>query len=234
MNIALLGMGRMGKSISKLAKVRNHEIVFTLDKNKFEGNLKEANIALNFSVPDAAVSNIKMALEEGIPVVSGTTGWLDKYNEITDLCLKRNTAFLYASNFSIGVNLFFKINKMVAKIMQKQKDNYKVSIKETHHIHKLDSPSGTALSLAESILEKGYYKAWELNGKSDEKLNIDVFREGEITGIHSVNYSSKFDEISIKHESTNRHAFALGAIIAAEWIYKKKGVFTMGDVLNIS
>lgn len=234
MNIALLGMGRMGKSISKLAKVRNHEIVFTLDKNKFEGNLKEANIALNFSVPDAAVSNIKMALEEGIPLVSGTTGWLDRYNEIADLCLKKNTAFLYASNFSIGVNLFFKINKMVAKIMQKQKDDYKVSIKETHHIHKLDSPSGTAISLAESILEKGYYNAWELNGKSNEKLNIDVFREGEITGIHSVNYSSEFDEISIKHEATSRHAFALGAIIAAEWIHKKKGVFTMGDVLNIS
>jgi 4-hydroxy-tetrahydrodipicolinate reductase len=234
MNIALLGMGRMGKSISKLAEARNHKIVFTLDKDQHEGNLKEANIALNFSIPDAAVSNIKMALEEKIPVVCGTTGWLDRYNEITDLCIKKNTAFLYASNFSIGVNLFFKINKMVAKIMQKQKDNYKVSIQETHHIHKLDSPSGTALSLAESILEEGYYKAWELNGKSNEKLNIDVHREGEIPGIHSVSYCSEFDEISIKHEAANRQAFALGAIIAAEWIYKKKGVFTMQDVLNIS
>tara|TARA_B100000767_G_C19729385_1_gene520912 strand:+ start:494 stop:1198 length:705 start_codon:yes stop_codon:yes gene_type:complete len=234
MKIGLLGYGKMGKTIEKSAKERKHEIVYIADKNMEEGDLEQADIAINFSVPDAAVFNIKKALQLNIPVVCGTTGWLDKFEEITRFCEEKNTAFLYAANFSIGVNLFFKLNDLAANLIEPQKQEYKVSIKEIHHVHKLDAPSGTALSLAKPLLSNDYFKEWELNGTGKEKLNIESTREGEVPGKHIVSYRSKVDEISLKHEAFNRDGFAQGAIIAAEWLADKKGVFSMQDVLNIS
>ncbi|MBT7653600.1 MAG: 4-hydroxy-tetrahydrodipicolinate reductase [Flavobacteriaceae bacterium] len=234
MKIGLLGYGKMGKTIEKSAKERKHEIVYIADKNMEEGDLEQADIAINFSVPDAAVFNIKKALRLNIPVVCGTTGWLDKFEEITRFCEEKNTAFLYASNFSIGVNLFFKLNDLAANLIEPQKKEYKVSMKEIHHVHKLDAPSGTALSLAKPLLSNDYFKEWELNGTGKKKLNIESTREGEVPGKHIVSYRSKVDEISLKHEAFNRDGFAQGAIIAAEWLADKKGVFSMQDVLNIS
>ena len=234
MKIGLLGYGKMGKTIEKSAKERKHEIVYIADKNMEEGDLEKADLAINFSVPDAAVFNIKKALRLNIPVVCGTTGWLDKFEEITRFCEEKNTAFLYASNFSIGVNLFFKLNDLAANLIEPQKQEYKVSMKEIHHVHKLDAPSGTALSLAKPLLSNDYFKEWELNGTGKEKLNIESTREGEVPGKHIVSYRSKVDEISLKHEAFNRDGFAQGAIIAAEWLADKKGVFSMQDVLNIS
>ena len=234
MKIALLGYGKMGQTIERFALERNHKIVYTSDKNLEKGDLKQADVAINFSVPEAAVPNIKQAMQLKIPVVSGTTGWLDKFEEITQFCEEKNTAFLYASNFSIGVNLFFKLNDLVARLIEPHKEEYRVSIKEIHHVHKLDAPSGTALSLAKSLLSTDYFKEWELNGTGLEKLNIEAIREGEVPGKHIVTYHSQVDEISIKHEAFNRDGFAQGAIIAAEWLADKKGIFTMQDVLNIS
>ena len=234
MKIALLGYGKMGQTIERFALERNHKIVYTSDKNLEKGDLKQADVAINFSVPEAAVPNIKQAMQLKIPVVSGTTGWLDKFEEITQFCNEKNTAFLYASNFSIGVNLFFKLNELAARLIEPHKEEYRVSIKEIHHVHKLDAPSGTALSLAKPLLNTDYFKEWELNGTGLEKLNIEAIREGEVPGKHIVIYHSQVDEISIKHEAFNRDGFAQGAIIAAEWLADKKGIFTMQDVLNIS
>ncbi|MDA7765122.1 4-hydroxy-tetrahydrodipicolinate reductase [Flavobacteriaceae bacterium] len=234
MKIALLGYGRMGKTIEKFAQERNHEIVFILDKNEEKGSLAEAEVAINFSVPEAAVKNIKLALGKKIPVICGTTGWLDFYDEVTSFCNINKTAFLYASNFSIGVNLFFKINELAAKLMKPHSEQYKPSIQEIHHIHKLDAPSGTAITIAESLVDTGHFSTWELNGTTDKKLNIESVREGEVPGTHSITYHSQVDEISLKHEAFSRDGFALGAVIAAEWILNKKGVFSMQDVLNIS
>ena len=234
MKIALLGYGRMGQAIEKFALQRAHQIVFTLDKDSAQGDLSNADVAINFSVPQSAVENIKSALEKQIPVVSGTTGWLDDYEEVAAFCKAQNTGFLYASNFSIGVNLFFKINTLVAKLMKSHQEDYQPSLEEIHHIHKLDAPSGTALSLADSVLNESSFKEWELDGNSKTKLNIHSKREGEVPGTHTVKYTSSIDEISLKHEAFGRDGFALGAIIAAEWLMGKKGVFGMKDVLNIS
>ena len=234
MKIALLGYGRMGQAIEKFALQRAHQIVFTLDKDSAQGDLSNADVAINFSVPQSAVENIKSALEKQIPVVSGTTGWLDDYEEVAAFCKAQNTGFLYASNFSIGVNLFFKINTLVAKLMKSHQEDYQPSLEEIHHIHKLDAPSGTALSLADSVLNESLFKEWELDGNSKTKLNIHSKREGEVPGTHTVKYTSSIDEISLKHEAFGRDGFALGAIIAAEWLMGKKGVFGMKDVLNIS
>lgn len=232
MKIALLGYGRMGKTIEKFAQERNHEIVFILDKNEEKGSLAEAEVAINFSVPEAAVKNIKLALGKKIPVICGTTGWLDFYDEVTSFCNTNKTAFLYASNFSIGVNLFFKINELAAKLMKPHSEEYKPSIQEIHHIHKLDAPSGTAITIAESLVDTGHFSTWELNGTTDKKLNIESVREGEVPGTHSITYHSQVDEISLKHEAFSRDGFALGAVIAAEWILNKKGVFNMSDVIK--
>ena len=234
MKIALLGYGRMGQAIEKFALQRAHQIVFTLDKDSAQGDLSKADVAINFSVPQSAVANIKSALEKQIPVVSGTTGWLDDYEEVAAFCKAQNTGFLYASNFSIGVNLFFKINTLVAKLMKSHQEDYQPSLEEIHHIHKLDAPSGTALSLADSVLNESLFKEWELDGNSKTKLNIHSKREGEVPGTHTLKYTSSIDEISLKHEAFGRDGFALGAIIAAEWLMGKKGVFGMKDVLNIS
>jgi 4-hydroxy-tetrahydrodipicolinate reductase len=234
MKIALLGYGRMGKTIASYAQQRNHKIVYVLDKEQEEGSLSEADVAINFSVPEAAVSNIKAALEQKIPVVSGTTGWLEKYEEVVTFCKTQQSAFLYASNFSIGVNLFFKINQFVAQLMHPHQSAYQTEIQEIHHIHKLDAPSGTAITIAEGIIKETDYTGWELDNASQGTLPIEALRQGEVPGTHTVHYRSEIDQISIKHEAHKRDGFALGAVIAAEWLAGKEGIFSMDDVLKIS
>lgn len=234
MKIALLGYGRMGKTIASYAQQRNHKIVYILDKEQEEGSLSEADVAINFSVPEAAVSNIKAALEQKIPVVSGTTGWLEKHEEVVTFCKTQQSAFLYASNFSIGVNLFFKINQFVAQLMHPHQSAYQTEIQEIHHIHKLDAPSGTAITIAEGIIKETDYTGWELDNATQGTLPIEALREGEVPGTHTVHYRSEIDQISIKHEAYKRDGFALGAVIAAEWLAGKEGIFSMDDVLKIS
>jgi len=233
MKIALLGYGKMGKMIDSYAKKRKHKISFILDRDYEKGSLTEADVAINFSVPESAVSNIKLALENKIPVVCGTTGWLNRISEIEKFCIKNNSAFLYASNFSIGVNIFFKVSKYLAKLMSPNTPDYSASIEEIHHAEKLDSPSGTAISLAEDIINSTIYEKWELGRDNKKSLKIESIREGDNAGTHSVNYVSQLDEISIKHKAHKRDGFALGAVIAAEWIIDKKGIFNMNDVLKI-
>ncbi len=235
MKIALLGYGRMGKAIALMAKDRGHEIVAIVDPHASEGNLEEAEVAINFSIPDAAVNNIRSALALSIPVVSGTTGWLAHKASVDAFCLEKNTAFLYASNFSIGVNLFFALNSKLAQLMGSQTD-YKVKMEEIHHIHKLDAPSGTAISLAEAIIQHTDYQKWALDTENEAQktLPIKAIRDGEVPGTHSVVYQNNIDSLSIRHEAFTREGFALGAVIAAEWILDKKGIFDMKDVLNLS
>ena len=222
----------MGKAIEQIALERGHEIVCKIDKNLTEGKLHEADAAINFSIPDAAVDNISSALNQGVPVVCGTTGWLDAYQQVTQIAQERNTAFLYASNFSVGVNLFFKLNKVLAQMMKPHKE-YKASMEETHHIHKLDAPSGTAITLAEGIIENSDLIDWKLGENAKDSLSIQSYREGEVPGTHSIKYESPIDDITIEHKAHNRKGFALGAVIAAEWMVGKKGIFNMDDVLNL-
>ena len=234
MKIALLGYGRMGKAIEQIAIERGHAIVAMVDKNENQGNLSEADVAINFSVPDAAVANIKAAMEKQIPVVCGTTGWLEHLKEVEDYCTQNKSAFIYASNFSVGVNLFFKLNTILAKLMHPHK-SYTPQMKEIHHIHKLDAPSGTAITLAEGVFEESKYTDWSIDEtKGDTILPIIVERTEEVPGTHSIEYKSVVDSISIQHEAHSRQGFALGAVIASEWIQDKKGIFTMNDVLNIN
>ena len=232
MKLALLGYGRMGKAIEKIALERGHHIICKIDKDHFAGALEEADVAINFSVPDAAVENINKALNQSIPVICGTTGWLDEYDQVTRNVIENDTAFIYASNFSVGVNVFFKLNKILAKMMC-YKNDYKVSIEETHHIHKLDAPSGSAITLAEGIIENSNLTGWKLQGDEKDTVSIKSLREGEVPGTHNVKYKSYIDEITIKHKAHNREGFALGAVIASEWIAGKKGIFKMDDVLNL-
>lgn len=233
MRIALLGYGKMGKATEKIAIERNHSIVAKLDKDSTEGNIKLADVAINFSTPKAAVDNIKTALNLGVPVVCGTTGWIESLEEITQYCATKNSAFLYASNFSIGANLFFKLNEIFAKLMKNQKD-YKPEMKEVHHINKLDAPSGTAITLANSILNESNYNNWTLdNEKKHKKLYINVKRKKNIAGTHIVSYKSIVDNIKIEHKAHSREGFALGAVIASEWIQGKQGVYSMDDVLEL-
>lgn len=233
MKIALLGYGRMGKAIEIVAVERGHDVVAKIDQDETYGNLSEADVAINFSVPDAAVENIKTALKINIPVVCGTTGWLDQLNEIEAFCKAKNSAFIYASNFSVGVNLFFKLNEVLAKLMSSHK-SYEASMKEVHHIHKLDAPSGTAITLAEGIIDQSDYTQWSIHKDTIENmLPIEVDRTGEVPGTHTIKYESNIDSITIEHEAHSRKGFALGAVIAAEWIQDKKGVFSMNDVLSL-
>lgn len=232
MKIALLGYGRMGKEIEKIALQRGHEIVIkSTGENTYDIN--EADVAIDFSVPASAYSNISNCINNNIPVVSGTTGWLDKYNEIVDLCNEKGGAFIYASNFSLGVNVFFELNKQLAKMMSTL-EQYNITIEEIHHTQKLDAPSGTAITLAEGIIENTNKKAWELDEKtSEENIPITAIRTPDVPGTHTVTYSSEVDTIDIKHTAHNRQGFALGAVIAAEWLHNKTGVYTMRDVLNL-
>ena len=233
MKIALLGYGKMGKAIEELAKERGHEIVSIQDKDSTQGDISNADVAINFSIPSAAVNNLKLAFDNDVAVVSGTTGWLEQLNEIHDYCKLKKSGFLYASNFSIGVNLFFKLNELTAQLMKGQEKNYTAHLEETHHIHKLDAPSGTAITLAEGIAaQNDHYKKWSMDPKTND-LKISAYREGEVPGTHSITYSSEVDEIRIEHKAHSRQGFALGAVIAAEWLKGKEGIFSMKDVLNL-
>ena len=232
MKIALLGYGKMGQVIEQIALERGHEIVLRKSIDDAYDGLQYADVSIEFSAPDAAVANISESLNKGIPVVSGTTGWLEEYNKMTRLCEEKNTAFIYGSNFSLGVNLFFELNDYLAKMMSKFTE-YKVEMEEIHHTQKLDAPSGTAISLANSIINHTNYNNWTLDNPNVNELKIDAKRIENVPGTHTVSYASAVDTIEIKHTAHSRNGFALGAVIAAEWLVGKKGVFTMRDVLNL-
>lgn len=231
MDIALLGYGKMGKAIEKLAIENGHTIVLKLDDFQKNIDFKNADVAIDFSMPNSAFDNISKAIKNNIPIVCGTTGWLDKYDEIVSLCKKHRGSFLYASNFSLGVNLFFELNTHLAKLLQNF--DYEPSIIETHHTQKLDAPSGTAISLANQILPFSEKNDWVLDKKESNKLLISAKRINEVPGTHQVVYSSAIDEIEIKHTAKNRLGFAQGAILAAAYIKDKEGVFNMKDVLGL-
>ena len=233
MNIALFGYGKMGKMIEKIALKRNHHIVAKIDLDATDINFSEIDVAIDFSMPNAAFGNIKNCLEHKVPIISGTTGWLQDYQKAVELCEKNNGAFIYASNFSLGVNLFFELNSCLAKLMATQ-DQYQVTMEEIHHTQKLDAPSGTAITLAEGVLDNTNYTNWKLDNAGDKEIPITAKRIADTPGTHTVSYKSEVDSIEIKHTAHNREGFALGAVIAAEWIVGKTGVFTMKDVLNLS
>ena len=222
----------MGKIIDEISQNRGHEIVARLRETPTAENLNNADVAIEFSNPEVAFENIKTCLENKIPVICGTTGWLDKKPEIEKIALENNTPFLYGSNFSLGVNLFFALNENLAKMMNKFNE-YNCQLEEIHHIHKLDAPSGTAISLAEGIIQNSNFEAWKLEETKEKELGIFAIRENEVPGTHSVFYRSEVDEIEIKHTAYNRNGFAFGAVIASEWIVDKKGIFTMKDVLGL-
>jgi len=232
MKIALLGYGKMGKVIERIALERGHEIVLKKDEfNTYDG-LSTADVAIDFSVPSAAVSNISASFNANVPVVSGTTGWLEYYDEMIALCNEKKGGFISSSNFSLGVNIFFGLNEYLAKIMN-QFDSYKVSMEEIHHIHKLDAPSGTAISLAQGVIQNSNYANWTLEEAKANEIHIEAKRIGEVPGTHTVTYDSPIDSIEIKHTAHNREGFALGAVIAAEWLAGKQGIYSMKDVLNL-
>lgn len=222
----------MGKVIERIALERGHEIVLRKSgKDTFEG-LEKADVAIDFSIPDAAISNISTCLNSNMPVISGTTGWLENYDKMVSLCQEKNGAFIYGSNFSLGVNIFFELNDYLAKIMSKF-GQYKAAMEEVHHTQKLDAPSGTAITLAKGIIDNSYYSSWALENAKEDEILIDAKRIENVPGTHTVSYNSEVDTIEIKHIAHNREGFALGAVIAAEWIQGKKGVFTMKDVLDL-
>ncbi|SDS31935.1 dihydrodipicolinate reductase [Formosa sp. Hel1_31_208] len=233
MNIALLGYGKMGKAIETIAHERGHNIILKVSANTDAFHLNETDVAIDFSIPSSAVDNISKCLNAQVPVISGTTGWLDHYDDMVQLCQANNGTFLYASNFSLGVNIFFELNKNLAKLL-KEFPQYKPSIEEIHHMQKLDAPSGTAITLAEGIIEQTDYKNWTLESPKQKEIGILAKRIENVPGTHEINYDSNVDSIQIKHTAHSRKGFALGAVIAAEFVHDKKGVFTMKDVLNIS
>jgi 4-hydroxy-tetrahydrodipicolinate reductase len=234
MKIALLGYGGMGKTIEQIAMQRGHEIVLKVDENTKSYDINLADIAIDFSIPSVAFINISNCLKHNVPVVSGTTGWLHKYEEAKTLCIENNGGFIYASNFSLGVNIFFELNEQLAKMMLHLED-YKISMEEIHHTKKLDAPSGTAITLAEGILKNSNKKKWTLGVTSNEnEIPIIAKRIDDVPGTHTVEYNSNIDTIEIKHTAHNRQGFALGAVIASEWLVGKKGVFTMKDVLGLN
>lgn len=238
MNILLLGYGKMGQAIEKIAQERGHNIVgkINIDNRKDLENINPADVdaAIEFSQPDAAVENITYCLKNNIPVVSGTTGWLDKKPSIEALCKEKDGAFFYASNYSIGVNLFFKLNKILAKMMDKYSD-YDVAMEEIHHTEKKDSPSGTAITLAEGITENLERKNVWSEGKTEvtkSEIDIKSLRIDKVPGTHTVSYKSVIDDIEIKHTAHSRKGFATGAVMASEWLKGKTGVFGMDDFLG--
>lgn len=237
MKIALIGYGKMGHTIEQIAVERGHQIVSIIDINNpqdFNSEaFRSADVAIEFTTPATAFHNYMKCFEAGVPVVSGTTGWLDHMGEIKEMCAREGKTFFYASNFSIGVNIFFALNKYLAKIMDRF-PSYDVTMEEVHHIHKLDAPSGTAITLAEGILENiDRKKQWKLDAEeTPADLAIHAVREGEVPGIHEVTYDSEVDYITIKHSAKSRKGFAWGAVIAAEFTCGKKGFLGMEDMLK--
>jgi 4-hydroxy-tetrahydrodipicolinate reductase len=236
LKIALLGYGKMGKIIETICLDRGHEIVCIIDNEKDwflkEKEMHEADIAIDFSIPEMAFANMKRCFELRIPVVVGTTGWYDKKTEVNDLCIKNDAALFHAPNFSLGMNIVFRLNRQLGKMMNGT--SYKLSINEIHHIHKLDSPSGTALQLAGDLIDSiDNLKEWRIDAETREGvLPIMVSRIGEVSGTHEVIADSGEDTISLKHEAKSRRGFGLGAVLAAEFLFGKKGVYSMDDLLD--
>jgi len=232
MKIAIVGYGKMGKTIEGLAVQQGHTITAALEETPTRENINGADVAIEFTMPSSAFENVKACLEIGVPVVCGTTAWLDRLPEAQEICRKLNGSFLYASNYSLGVNLFFEINKRTAEIMQKYPE-YQVRLEEIHHTEKKDAPSGTAITLAEGIIPVYGFDGWKLSHKTeDNQLGIEAKRIENVPGTHLTLYSSDVDEIEIKHTAHSRNGFALGALLAAKWLIGKHGVFSMKDVLG--
>ena len=244
MRIALYGYGKMGKAIEQVARARGHEVVLTVDASNAGASPIGADVAIEFSKPDQAIANMRICLDHGVPIVVGTTGWYDHMTDVRSLVEGNNGALLWASNFSIGVNLFFRVNRMLAGLMD-QRPEYNAHIDEIHHMHKLDAPSGTAITLARDIdLKTQRYSGFQLKEqrqvqeRTDSLAPAPVFiqseRIGEVTGKHSVTWASNNDRIVITHEAFDRSGFAQGAVIGAEWILRRRGFFTMDDVLDMT
>src|SRR5690606_1559785 len=246
MKIVLLGYGKMGKLIEKFALKRGHEIALIVDSSNRDTieaeDVADVDLAIDFSTPEAALANISLCFEADVPIVVGTTGWYEHLQEVKEICLEANQSMLYGSNFSIGVNVFFHINKLLAKAMRPY-HQYAVQVEEIHHVHKLDAPSGTAITIAEGILEHSDIKTkWvnELVGSDKQVVNqpdellIESLRIEEVPGTHTVLYSSEVDQIEFKHTAHNREGFALGAVIAAEWLYGKKGFYQITDIFDFN
>jgi 4-hydroxy-tetrahydrodipicolinate reductase len=237
MKIALIGYGKMGKEIEQIALSRGHSIVLVIDINNPEAltveNLSQADVAIEFTSPGIAVKNYMQCFNAGTPVVSGTTGWLEQREFVEKACKEKNGCFFYSSNFSLGVNIFFELNRYLARMM-KGFQQYNVSMTEIHHLQKLDAPSGTAISLAEDIISQhGGKSKWTIEEpKSNDELHINAIREGMVPGIHTVKYNSEVDYIEITHSAYSRKGFALGAVMAAEFSAGRKGIFSMADLLN--
>lgn len=237
MNIALIGYGKMGKEIEQIAISRGHSIVLKVDINNADSysieDLKKADVAIEFSTPEAVINNIYKSFDANLPIVVGTTGWLKQLEEVKSKCNTKQQTLFYASNYSIGVNLFFKVNEYLAKLMNSYPE-YDVAMEEIHHVHKLDSPSGTAISLANQILENNKQKQKWVNNATENKNELGIIskRIDEVPGTHTVTYSSEVDEISMTHIAHSRRGFALGAVIAAEWVKGKKGIYGMNDLLG--
>ncbi|WP_341837571.1 4-hydroxy-tetrahydrodipicolinate reductase [Chitinophaga pollutisoli] len=238
MKIALIGYGKMGKTIEAIATSRGHEIVHRIDINSShlleKESLSQADVAIEFTTPETAYHNILKCFDAGVPVVCGTTGWLEKLPEVKATCLEKHQAFLYASNFSIGVNIFFALNQKLAELMAGQ-PSYSVRMEEIHHTQKKDAPSGTAITLAEQIIDKIPGKTGWVNDPTQDasQLYIHSKRIDPAAGTHIIDYHSTIDDITITHTAHSREGFAAGAVTAAEWIKGKKGIFNMGDVLNL-
>ena len=237
MRIALLGYGKMGKVIEELALERGHEISLKTSSEtaiQSTGELKDTDLSIEFSTPDAAPENIALCLEAGIPIVVGTTGWYKHLERIVELLKVEEGRLFTATNFSLGVNVFFKLNEKLAQMMN-ELDQYEVGIEEIHHTEKLDAPSGTAITTAEIILDElKRKKNWKLDGKASDELSIQALRLPNVPGTHTVNYTSEIDSISLKHEAKNRKGFALGALLAAEWLTKQSsGVYGMENLLKL-
>ena len=247
MKIALLGYGKMGKMIESIALDRDHEIVLKIDQDNAHdltiANLQLADVAIEFSTPATVLENINLCLIANVPVIVGTTGWYGSLQKVKNECESLNASLMYGSNFSVGVNIFFQINKMAAKMMNQYADQYDVELEEIHHIHKLDAPSGTAITLAEDVLEEFKTKKEWLSVNADENivtinspehLIIESYRQGEVPGTHSVIYDSDEDRIEMKHIAHGRQGFALGAVVAAEWMKDKTGFFSVKDMYNFN
>ena len=238
MNIALIGYGKMGKAIEEIALERGHKIVLKINDENLEDFTKEnvlkADTAIEFSGPHSAYDNIKSIIDFGVPVICGSTGWTEKINEINKFCKEKNGGFLYASNFSVGVNIFFELNKKLATLMAPHAE-YAISMEEIHHTQKKDAPSGTAITLAEQILEQIQQKKKWVNQESGDPSELPIIskREDPAPGTHSIRYSSPIDDIEIIHTAHNRKGFAWGAVLAAEFIKGKKGIYSMNDVLGL-
>lgn len=238
MIIALVGYGKMGKTIEGIALERGHSVGLKIDIDTVDSftkkNLSKCDVAIEFTGPHSAKENILKCIDAGIPVVSGSTGWLSNWNDVEEACTKKNGTILYASNFSVGVNIFFELNRKLAQLM-KQQTGYSISMEEIHHTQKKDAPSGTAITLAEQILHEVPRKKNWVNevSQNPEELVIISKREDPAPGTHSIKYSSAVDDIEITHTAHNRNGFALGAVLAAEYIQNKKGIFSMKQVLGI-